>query len=125
LLTDSAEAALAPSFADLPDSALHHFERYWPAMMPASAGRDQCAADGPHSGVSTSVTGRGYVNFGQLKGGYLQRVGQSHDRGAAVQRALSEFNAGKLRLAHPGQPSDHHQRLTPAAANQAHPGKSK
>ena len=84
-----------------------------------AADRDQRAPDRFYR-LAFPNTGRGYVNVDQLRGGYLQRVGQGHDLGSAVECALAELDAGQLRPAHPSQPGNHLQGLALAAADQTH-----
>ncbi len=53
----------------------------------------------------------------QLRRGDLQGVGQGHDLRKAVQSAFPALDLGQTRLADPGQPGHHPQRLVPRVAD--------
>ncbi len=63
----------------------------------------------------------GYWQPHQITRGDLQRVPQRHDLGELVQRTFPVLDPVELRLTHPGQLRDHHQRLIPSFADSPQP----
>jgi hypothetical protein len=81
----------------------------------------QRLAHNDHSAIGTPVPRGWYRQANQFRGGDLESASQRNGLCAAIQGTFPALDSVQVRLAHPGQPGNHPQGLTPRAADLAQP----
>jgi hypothetical protein len=87
---------------------------------PITAGRHQGQEHRLDRGIGVPVGRCRHRKPDEVGGCDLQHLGQCHELGE-VQRAFSVLDPPEVRRAHPGQPGDHPQRLSPGVADLPEP----